>query len=65
MQDLKTFQNFLTRNFKLTLPLQKIKPTSKQPAFLCGTAKTHKFSNTDEINKDNLKLRPMVNTIVM
>jgi len=35
LKDLKTFQNFLTRNFKSTL-----KPTFKQPAFLFGTAKT-------------------------
>jgi len=35
LKDLRTFQNFLTRNFKSTH-----KPTSNQPAFLYGTAKT-------------------------
>ena len=43
LKDLKSFQNFLTRNFKSSLPLDKIKPTSNQPAFLYGTAKTHNF----------------------
>ncbi|KAL9977773.1 hypothetical protein ACROYT_G015213 [Oculina patagonica] len=59
---LKSFQNFLTRNFKSSLPLDKIKPTSNQPAFLYGTAKTHKFQNPEQITKDNLKLRPIVST---
>ena len=62
LKDLRTFQNFLTRNFKSTLPLEKNKPTSNQPAFLYGTAKTHKFNNPGEITKENLKLRPIVST---
>ena len=45
LKDLKSFQDFLTQNFKSSLPLSKIKPTSNQPAFLYGTAKTHKFQN--------------------
>ena len=44
------------------MPLEKIKPTSNQPAFLNGTAKTHKFNNPGEITKENLKLRPIVST---
>ncbi|KAL9966914.1 hypothetical protein ACROYT_G025054 [Oculina patagonica] len=40
----------------------EIKPTSNQPAFLYGTAKTHKFQNPEQITKDNLKLRPIVST---
>ena len=43
LKDLKSFQDFLTRNLKSSLPLNKIKPTSNQPTFLYGTAKTHKF----------------------
>ena len=62
LQDLKSFQSFLVRNFKSSLPLDKIKPTSNQPAFLYGTAKTHKFDNHSEITNENLKLRPIVST---
>ena len=62
LKDLKSFQNFLTRNFKSSLPLDKIKPISNQPAFLYGTAKTHKFQNPGQITEDNLKLRPIVST---
>ena len=62
LKDLKSFQDSLTRNFKSSLPLNKIKPTSNQPAFLYGTAKTHKFQNPVQITKDNLKLRPIVRT---
>ena len=62
IKDLRTFQNFLTRNFKSTLPLEKIKPTTNQPSFLYGTAKTHKFNNPGKITKENLKLRPIVST---
>ena len=54
LKDLKSFQDFLTRNFKSSLPLNKIKPTSNQPAFLYGTAKTHKFQNPEQITKDRL-----------
>ena len=60
--DLISFQNFLQRNFKNILPLDKIKPTSSQPAFLYGTAKTHKFNTPDEVTADNLALRPIVST---
>ena len=62
LQDLKSFQSFLVRNFKSSLPLDKIKPTSNQPAFLYGTAKTHKFDNHNEITNENLKPRPIVST---
>ena len=62
LRDLKPFQDFLTWNFKSSLLLSKIKPTSNQPAFLYGTAKTHKFQNPEQITKDNLKLWPIVST---
>ena len=45
-----------------SMPLGKIKPTSNQPAFLYGTAKTHKFQNPGQITMNNLKLRPIVST---
>ena len=62
LKDLKSFQDFLTRNFKSSLPLNKVKPTSNQPVFLYGTTKTQKFQNYEQIMKDNLKLRPIVST---
>ena len=62
LTDLKSFQNFLTQNFKSSLPLDKIKLTSNQPAFLYGTAKIHKFQNSGQITKDNLKLQLIVST---
>ena len=62
LKDLKSFQDFLTRNFKSSLPLNKVKPTSNQPVFLYGTTKTQKFQNYEQITKDNLKLRPIVST---
>ena len=57
---LDSFQNFRPRNFKTILPLDKIKSNSNQPAFLHGTAKTHKYSTPDDITADNIKLRPIV-----
>ena len=62
LKDLKSFQNFLTLNFKSTLSLNKIKLTSNQPAFRYGTAKIHKFINPGEITKESFKLRPIVST---
>ena len=35
-------------------------PHSNQPAKLYGTAKTHKLNNIQEINKENLKFRPII-----
>ena len=35
-------------------------PKSNQPGQLYGTAKTHKFTNIDEITIDNLKFRPII-----
>ena len=35
-------------------------PHSNQPAKLYGTAKTHKFNNIQEINKEKLKFCPII-----
>ena len=35
-------------------------PYSNQPAEFYGTAKTHKFNNIQEINKEKLKFRPII-----
>lgn len=51
LKDLKSFQDFLTRNFKSSLPLNKIKPTSNQPAFLYGTAKTHNSRTLSKLRR--------------
>ena len=37
-----------------------MRPTSIQPARLFATAKTHKFTDTKQININNLKLRPII-----
>ena len=57
LQDLKKFQDFLYRNFYTYEHYKSMYPHSNQPARLYGTAKTHKFNNNQEINKENLKFR--------
>ena len=37
-----------------------MRPTSSQPAILFATAKTHKFTDTNQININNLKLHPII-----
>ena len=37
-----------------------MRPSSNQPARFFATAKTHKFENFDDINTDELKLRPII-----
>ena len=58
--DLKHFQDFLYRNFKNYKHYDNMYPHSNQPAKLYGTAKTHKFNNTNDITKDELKFRPII-----
>ena len=36
------------------------RPVSNQPAIFFVTAKTHKFTSLEEINTDQLKLRPII-----
>ena len=66
LQDLKKFQDFLYRNFNIYKHYKSRYPHSNQSVKLCGTAKTHKFNNIQEINTENLKLphyyRPIRNT---
>ena len=59
-QDLKHFQNFLHRHFFKTEYYEKIRPISNQPASLFATAKTHKFNRIENINIEDLKLRPII-----
>ena len=54
---------------RLTIPIKifkchpdydKMRPSSNQPARFFATANTHKFDNFKDINKENLKLRPII-----
>ena len=39
-----------------------MQPDSNQPAYLYGTAKSHKFETLEEITGANLKFRPEIST---
>ena len=60
LNDLELFQDFLRRNFKSYEKYDKMRPIANQPAKLFATAKTHKFNNIEDINVDELKLRPII-----
>ena len=60
LTELKSFQNFIYRNFKKHEKYKEMRPTSSQPARLFDTAKTHKFTDTKQININNLKLHPII-----
>ena len=61
LAELKTFQDFIYSNFKKYEKYNEMKPTSSQPARLFATAKTYKFTDTKQININNLKLHPIKN----
>ena len=44
LMELKSFQNFIYRNFKKHEKYKEITPTSSQPARLSATAKSHKLT---------------------
>ena len=58
--NLHNFQQFLYYNFRTHSQYQKMRPTSNQPGRFFATAKTHKFNSYEEINVNNLKLRPII-----
>ena len=60
LKDLKTFKDFLYRNFKSYSKYDKMMPKSNQPARLYGTAKTHKFNSPEDITIPELKFRPII-----
>ena len=61
LDDLKTFKNFLCRNFYGKYKhYEKVLPKSNQPGQLYGTAKTHKFNSIEDITLENLKFRPIM-----
>ena len=49
LTELKSFQNFIYRNFKKHEKYKEMRPTSSQPARLFATAKTHKFTDIKQI----------------
>ena len=59
LTELKSFQNFIYRNFKKHEKNKEVRPTSGQPTRLFATAMTHKFTDTKQININNLKLCPI------
>ena len=58
--DLKCFQDFIYRHFKDKKCYDEMHTVSNQPAQLFVTTKTHKFKSLEEINVDQLKLRPII-----
>ena len=60
LAELKSFQNFVYRNFKKHEKYKEIRPTSSQPARHFATAKTHKFTDIKQININDLKLRSVI-----
>ena len=59
-EDLEKFQSFLYRNFKSHPSYNDTRPVSNQLARFFATAKTHKFDDCSLINRNNLKLRPII-----
>ena len=60
LTELKSFQNFIYRNFKKHEKYKEMRPNSSQPARLFATAKTHKFTDIKKININDLKLHPII-----
>ena len=60
LAELKSFQNFVYRNFRKHEKYKGIKPTSSQPARLFATAKTNKFTDIKQMNTNDLKLCPII-----
>ena len=60
LTELKSFQNFICRNFKKYEKYKEMRPTSSQPARLFATAETHKFTDIKQININDLKLHPII-----
>ena len=60
LTELKSFKNIIYRNFKKHKKYKETRPSSSQPARPFASAKTHKFTDTKQININNLKLRPII-----
>ena len=53
-------KSFLYRNFRKYERYEEMLPKSNQPGQVYDTAKTHKFTNIDEITTNNLKFCPII-----
>ena len=63
-RDLKSFQDFLRRNFKDKYDkYEEMRPAPHEPGRLYATAKTHKFNSLDNITVDNLNFRSIISQI--
>ena len=60
LKDVKLFHSFLYRNLRKYEHYEEMLPKSNEPGQLYGTAKTHKFTNIDEITIYNLKFRTII-----
>ena len=63
LKDLRNFQTFLYRNFKnqqKSEDYDKMYLSSHQPGRFFATAKTHHFLSNEDINLNDLKLRPII-----
>ena len=61
LDDLKTLKSFLYHNiYGKYEHYEKMLPKSNQPGQLYGTAKTDKFSSTEDITLENLKFCPVI-----
>ena len=64
-KDLKHFQDFLYRHFYKTKYYDDTRPISNQPARFFATAKTQKFDTIQDTNVKDLKLRPIIDQMMM
>ena len=61
---LRTFQDFLQRNFKDKFErYEDMRHVSNQLERIYTTAETHNFNSLDDMNVDNLKFRPIISQI--
>ena len=61
MQDLKHFQDFLRQNLKKYEQYNEMYSEINEPVKMYdGTAKTHKFGSTDNIELTKQKFRPII-----
>ena len=56
LNDLRKFKDKFAR-------YKDMRPVSNQPGRIYAKAKTHKFNSLDDINADNLKVRPVISQI--
>ena len=64
LSDLKEFQDFLWRRFKDKFAkYEDMRPATNQPGRIYDATKTHAFNSSNDINVDDLKLRPIISQI--